>query len=68
MGAFLEVMESSEVQDADGPVAVVAHTVKGKGVSYMENVFQWHAKVPTEEELTIALTELGELPGEGGDA
>ena len=39
--------------------AVVAHTVKGKGVSYMENVFQWHARVPTEEELTIALTELG---------
>lgn len=62
IAAFLEVMES--VQDADGPVAVVAHTVKGKGVSYMENVFQWHSKVPTEEELTIALTELGELPGD----
>ena len=67
IAAFLEVMES--VQDADGPVAVVAHTVKGKGVSYMENVFQWHSKVPTAEELTIALTELGELPGDeaGGD-
>lgn len=67
IAAFLEVMES--VQDANGPVAVVAHTVKGKGVSYMENVFQWHSKVPTEEELTIALTELGELPGNeaGGD-
>ena len=67
IAAFLEVMES--VQDANGPVAVVAHTVKGKGVSYMENVFQWHSKVPTEEELTIALTELGELPGykAGGD-
>jgi transketolase len=62
IAAFLEVMES--VQDANGPVAVVAHTVKGKGVSYMENVFQWHSKVPTEEELTIALTELGELPGD----
>lgn len=68
IAAFLEVMES--VRDAGGPVAVVAHTVKGKGVSYMENVFQWHAKVPTEEELTIALTELGEVPGTGtgGDA
>lgn len=68
IAAFLEVMES--VQDANGPVAVVAHTVKGKGVSYMENVFQWHSKVPTEEELTIALTELGELPGDEarGDA
>jgi transketolase len=68
IAAFLEVMES--VRDADGPVAVVAHTVKGKGVSYMENVFQWHAKVPSEEELAIALTELGEPPGDGtgGDA
>lgn len=67
IAAFLEVMES--VQDANGPVAVVAHTVKGKGVSFMENVFQWHSKVPTEEELTIALAELGELPGDeaGGD-
>lgn len=67
IAAFLEVMES--VQDANGPVAVVAHTVKGKGVSYMENVFQWHSKVPTEEELTIALAELGESPGDeaGGD-
>jgi transketolase len=68
IAAFLEVMES--VRDADGPVAVVAHTVKGKGVSYMENVFQWHAKGPPEEELSIALAELGELPGDGtgGDA
>ncbi|MCZ6740504.1 MAG: transketolase [Actinobacteria bacterium] len=67
IAAFLEVMES--VQDVNGPVAVVAHTVKGKGVSYMENVFQWHSKVPTEEELTIALAELGESPGDeaGGD-
>jgi len=67
IAAFLEVMES--VQDANGPVAVLAHTVKGKGVSYMENVFQWHSKVPTEEELTIALAELGESPGDeaGGD-
>jgi transketolase len=69
IAAFLEVMESDRVQNAGGPVAVIAHTVKGKGVSYMENVFQWHAKVPTEEELAVALTELGELPGaaEGGD-
>jgi transketolase len=64
IGAFLEVMAS--VHDADGPAAVVAHTVKGKGVSYMENSFKWHARVPTDEELEIALTELGELSGRGG--
>jgi transketolase len=61
IGAFLELMES--VQDIGGPVVVIAHTVKGKGVSYMENSFEWHSKVPTDEELAIALTELGETPG-----
>ena len=65
IGAFLETMDS--VQGADGPVAVIANTVKGKGVSYMENVFQWHAKVPTDEELAIALAELGEEPEDGGE-
>jgi transketolase len=63
IGAFLDVIDS--VRDANGPVAVIAHTVKGKGVSYMENVFQWHSKVPTDEELAIAMTELGETPGDG---
>lgn len=66
IAAFLDVMDS--VQDADGPVAVVAHTVKGKGVSFMENSFTWHARVPNDEELEIALTELGEPSGgAGGD-
>jgi transketolase len=64
IGAFLEVMES--VQDADGPVAIIAHTVKGKGVSYMENAFEWHSKVPSDEQLAIALTELGEIDGTAG--
>jgi len=48
-----------------GPVAIVAHTVKGKGVSYMENNYKWHARVPTDEELAIAMVELGET-SEGG--
>lgn len=41
------------------PTVVVAHTIKGKGVSYMENDYTWHSRVPTEEELAIALSELG---------
>jgi transketolase len=49
-----------------GPVAIVAHTVKGQGVSYMENDYKWHARVPTDEELVIALRELGETPAPGG--
>ena len=63
IAAFVEVMES--IRDPDGPVAIVAHTVKGKGVSYMENAFEWHSKVPTDEELEIALRELGEETGDG---
>jgi transketolase len=49
----------------DGPVAIVAHTVKGKGVSYMEGNYKWHARVPTDEELEIAMGELG-VSSEGG--
>lgn len=45
------------------PAVIVAHTVKGKGVSYMENDFSWHSRVPTDEELATALSELGETDG-----
>ena len=41
------------------PVAIISHTIKGKGVSFMENSFQWHSKVPTPEQLATALAELG---------
>lgn len=40
------------------PTCIVAHTVKGKGVSFMENDFNWHSKVPTDEQLQQALREL----------
>lgn len=40
------------------PVCVVAHTVKGKGVSFMEGDFNWHAKVPSDQQLADALGEL----------
>ncbi len=42
------------------PVAVIAHTVKGKGVSFMENKLDWHYKSPNEKEFDQALQELGE--------
>lgn len=42
----------------DKPTIIVAHTIKGQGVSYMENNYLWHSKIPTEEELDLALTEL----------
>ena len=41
------------------PTAIIAHTIKGKGVSYMENAVGWHGKAPNEEEYKIALHDLG---------
>ncbi len=40
------------------PICIVAHTVKGKGVSFMETDFSWHARVPNQDELRAALEEL----------
>ncbi len=40
------------------PTIVIARTVKGKGVSYMEGDFNWHAKVPTQEQLERAIAEI----------
>ena len=40
------------------PTAIIAHTVKGKGVSFMENQVGWHGKAPNEEEYHQAMDEL----------
>jgi transketolase len=41
------------------PVAIIAKTIKGKGVSFMEDNHNWHGKAPNEEEARLALKELG---------
>lgn len=41
------------------PTVIIANTVKGKGVSFMENVAAWHGKAPSYEEMVRALDELG---------
>lgn len=41
------------------PILVVANTIKGKGVSFMENMPIWHYRMPNEEELPILLHDLG---------
>lgn len=46
-------------QVKDKPTLIVAHTIKGKGVSFMENQAKWHGKAPNKEELEAALKELG---------
>ena len=45
----------------DKPTIIIAHTVPGKGVSFMENNYEWHGKPPTEEEAEKALKELEAL-------
>lgn len=42
------------------PCAIIAHTVKGKGVSFMENQAAWHGKAPNKEQFEQALKELGD--------
>jgi transketolase len=41
------------------PVAIIAHTVKGKGISFMEDDNNWHYRIPSADELTKARKELG---------
>lgn len=40
------------------PTAIIAKTIKGKGISYMENNVGWHGKAPSEEEYQKAIEEL----------
>jgi transketolase len=48
-----------KIPDGSGkPVAVVAHTIKGRGVSFMEDDNNWHYRVPTAEEVAAAKREL----------
>ena len=44
--------------NSEKPFAIIMKTVKGKGVSYMENQVGWHGKAPNEEEYNIAMAEL----------
>ena len=43
------------------PNVLIAHTIKGKGVSFMENKVKWHYRSPNDEELSLALAELSEV-------
>jgi transketolase len=45
-------------QQSSGPVCILAHTTKGKGVSFMENSVLWHYRTPAGQEFEDALKEL----------
>ena len=48
-------------QTKDKPTVIIAHTIKGKGVSYMENNYAWHGAAPNDEQYETAMKELGGL-------
>ena len=55
-----EVVDALEAAKAfkGMPTMIVANTVKGKGVSYMENICEWHGKAPSEDQAIAALDEI----------
>lgn len=56
---FNEIYNAIEIaKKANKPFAIVAKTIKGKGVSFMENQAGWHGKAPNDEQLAQALEEL----------
>ena len=59
-GNDFDAIESAlaEAKTVDKPVALVAETVKGKGVSFMENAVNWHGSAPNDEQNEIAMAEL----------
>jgi transketolase len=62
MADVVRVLEEA-TQPQGLPVAIIANTLKGYGVSYMAGNYKWHMGVPTDEEFAIAMAELGERDG-----
>jgi hypothetical protein len=63
MRAVVDALEAA-CRPEGKPVAIVANTIKGKGVSFMEGDYKWHIGVPTDEQFSQAMTELGESSGD----
>lgn len=55
---FDMIFEALHAPHNGKPKAIVAHTIKGKGVSYMENVVYWHGSAPNKEQYEQAMEEL----------
>jgi len=53
-----DAIEKAKQNNTGKPFAIVANTVKGKGVSFMENTAAWHGKAPNDEQFEMAMKEL----------
>ena len=51
----------------DHPKVIIANTIKGKGVSFMENQVDWHGLAPDKEELRVAIENLQKTNGNRGN-
>ena len=49
----------ADLPNRDRPLAIIAHTIKGRGVSFMEDDNNWHYRIPSADELGQACAELG---------
>ena len=65
IGALTSALGAAKADRGGKPHAIVARTVKGKGVSFMENQAGWHGKAPNAEQTQTALADLAALSGEG---
>jgi transketolase len=63
MNALIGMLRSVPIQVGQ-PSCVIAHTHKGRGVSFIEDKTEWHHRIPTDLELAAALAELGGPPDE----
>ena len=63
--ALVEALRAAKAERAGKPCVLVAHTVKGKGVSFMEGQAGWHGKAPNAEQLAAALADLGAAEKKG---
>ena len=56
---FNEIISAvKNAKQQDKPSMIIANTIKGKGVSFMENKCEWHGKAPKKEEYEMAIREL----------
>ncbi len=55
-------VEAQKINDEGKPAIIIFNTIKGKGVSFMENTSEWHGKAPNKEEYEKAMKELEEHP------
>ena len=55
---FIQIYKSFLVKKNKKPTVIIANTIKGKGVHFMENSISWHYKYPNEKELKVAIKEI----------